>query len=208
MIEKIDLKKIERKVYLTYHQDGIWDIFIGMAFLSVGILVAVNLTSFVGIYPAVIAGMILFLIKAKKSFTQSRLGHIEPSDKWRIKEKKNLMILQIVGFLSVVAGIINFVAFSGRADWQISIRDLGLIPFGVVCSTIIFIVGSLLGMKRFLFYAVLILGFFIVGHYADTPFYAYFILLGLIITICGIIVLVRFIRRYPRPERAVIDDRE
>ena len=206
MAEIIDLKKIERRAYLTYHKDGIWDIFMGMSFLSVGILKYLNLTSFVGIYPAIIVCLIPLLIKAKKSFTQSRTGFIEPSSRWRIKEKKNLIIFSIVGFLSAIAGLFNFMAFGGNANWQTLIRDLGLIPFGIVISIITFIVGALLGIKRFLIYAFIIMGVFIAGHYSGTPIHVYFILLGVIISLTGLVVLIWFIRKYPKAEGGIPDE--
>ncbi|MCP4581794.1 MAG: hypothetical protein GY839_09250 [candidate division Zixibacteria bacterium] len=197
-MSNINLKKIERKAYLTYYQDGIWDIAMGLGFLIIGIMVAFELASFVAIFAAVIAAMVSTLFKGKMSFTRSRIGQVEPSVSWKAKEKRQLKLLQIVGFISVVAGIFNFIAFTGHADWQTMIRNLGLIPFGMVLSSIIFIVGALLGMKRFMIYAVLILGMFIYGHYMGIPFFEYVILLGLIITISGVTVLVRFLRKYPK----------
>ena len=34
MAEEIDLKELEKKVYRSTFQDGIWDIFVGMIFLA------------------------------------------------------------------------------------------------------------------------------------------------------------------------------
>ena len=198
MNHSLDMKKIERLAYLKYHQDGIWDILIGLGFLGVGVLIAAGLSSYVGVYPAIIAAFIPSLIKAKKSFTQSRLGYIQPSASRRTKEKRQLMLLQIAGFLSLAAGIFNFVAFTGHTDWQTMVRNLGLIPLGMVLSATVFIVGSILAMKRFMVYGILILGFFIFGHFYGIPFPEYFALLGLIISISGTITLIRFLRKYPK----------
>ena len=38
MAERVDLRSLERKAYLTYHQDGIVDIFIGLAIAVFGAL--------------------------------------------------------------------------------------------------------------------------------------------------------------------------
>ena len=39
MVNKIDLKEIERKAYLSYHQDGLLDIFIGMFIFAFGLYI-------------------------------------------------------------------------------------------------------------------------------------------------------------------------
>ena len=56
MSEKIDLKEIERKVYLAYHRDGIWDIFWGIAFVGLGISMIYNQVVFMAIIPAGLTG--------------------------------------------------------------------------------------------------------------------------------------------------------
>jgi len=29
MSESLDIKKLERKAFVSYHQDGLWDLFVG-----------------------------------------------------------------------------------------------------------------------------------------------------------------------------------
>ena len=42
MSDKINLKEIEKKVYLSYHQDGLLDLFLGMAIIFFGIGMATD----------------------------------------------------------------------------------------------------------------------------------------------------------------------
>jgi hypothetical protein len=58
MVEDINLKEIQRKVYLTFFQDGLWDIFLGLFILAWGLSILTETAylpgvSFLGIYFAI-----------------------------------------------------------------------------------------------------------------------------------------------------------
>jgi hypothetical protein len=103
----------------------------------------------------------------------------------------------------MILGIITFYAYTGNSEWQISIRNLGMIPFGFVLSLILGAVGLLFQMKRFVVYAVLILAAFIAGQLTKSDLPALFILLGIIFLVSGLVMLIRFLRKYPKPKGQV-----
>jgi hypothetical protein len=195
MSTELNLDKIEKKVYLSYHQDGLWDIFLGIFFFATGILWVFDQVVFAGIVPAV---MLPSAINIKKSFAQSRLGYAKFSPERKAKEKKGVAGLVMVFTLTAIAGAVCFLAFTdtgGMLDW---IKDLGLIPFGATLAFVTGAIGLMFGIRRLLLYALLILAVFVAGHMFNSDPPVYFLFLGLIFLIVGIVMLIQFMRKYPR----------
>jgi hypothetical protein len=199
MEQNVNLEKIERKAYLSYHQDGLWDIFLGIFFSGIGILMFFNMIYLMG----ALAALLPVAIIIKKWFATSRLGFIKFAPQRQAQEKKSRAKLTIILSLTVILGLVNFMAFSGRAEWQTFIRNLGIIPFGFVLSLVLGAVGLFFEIKRFIVYAGLILAVFIVGHLTNTYPPTYFILPGIIFLIVGLIMLVKFLHKYPRLKKEV-----
>jgi len=193
--QQLDLKKIERKAYLAYHQDGVWDILAGVAFIGFGLAMYFDQAYFMGIIPAVLIPIVPGI---KKAFTRPRLGYARFSPERTEREKKSNYRLQILLTITMIAGLVVFWAFTGRAEWQNWIRSLGMLPFGIVVSVVIGAVGIMYGITRVIIYGALILIFFIAGHYANSEPPAYFILPGIIFLISGLVMMIRFMRKYPR----------
>ncbi|MGB2696367.1 MAG: hypothetical protein WBD28_00745 [Candidatus Zixiibacteriota bacterium] len=200
MKQDINLKEIERKAYLSYHQDGLWDIFLSIFFLGIGILMFFNTVYMMG---ALIAALVPGAIIIKKWFATSRLGYVKFAPQRKTQEKKGRAKLTIILSLTVILGLVNFMAFSGKAEWQTFIRNLGIIPFGFVLSLVLGAVGLLFEIKRFMVYAGLILAVFIAGHLTKSDPPALFILLGIIFLVVGLVMLIRFLQKYPKPKGQV-----
>jgi len=196
MTSELDLKSIEKRAYLAYHQDGIWDIFLGLFFLSTGIFMFYDMAYLMGGMPVVLYFAAFGL---KKSFTQSRLGYVKFSKERQVKEKQGRLKLSILLTITMLLGIVAFYAYMGDADWQIWIRSLGLVSFGFVVALVFGAVAVLFEIWRFLFYALVILALFIAGHLLNSAPAAYFLSCGIIIFIIGLALLIRFMRKYPKP---------
>jgi len=199
MLDKINLKEIERKAYLSYHQDGLWDIFLGIFFLGMGFLMFFNAIYLMGALAALLPVSIII----KKWFATSRLGYVKFAPKRQAQEKKSRAKLTIILTFTAILGLVNFMAFFGKAEWQTFIRNLGIIPFGFVLSLVLGAIGLFIEIKRFVFYAGLILAVFIAGHLTNTYPPTYFILPGIVFLIVGLIMLIRFLHKYPRLKKEV-----
>ena len=77
MTQNINLKDIEKKVYMSYHQDGILDISLGLLILLFGIAMYTHLTPFVGLIPILVMGVGYL---AKKFVTIPRMGYVNFSN--------------------------------------------------------------------------------------------------------------------------------
>lgn len=196
MSQEIDLKRIERKGYLSFYQDGIWDLFIGLSFIGMAVGVFYNYPGITAIIPAL---ALVIVPGLKKLITLPRLGYVKLSPAREVKIRKNISSLVLLLTLTAVLGGIVFFAYTGNSGWQRWIKSLALLPFGAVLSLIAGAVGFLYGIKRVLIYAVLILVIFIIGHILELRPTFHFSVIGITMTLVGLAMLIRFISKYPRP---------
>jgi len=90
-----DLKQLENKLVMSYFQDGIVDLLIGMMFILDGVLMLTNNTQFVGI-------VIIFTIliaPIKKKLIIPRVGFVKFRVTREQKIKKSLFVIMIGGIL-------------------------------------------------------------------------------------------------------------
>jgi len=191
----VDPQQIERRAYMAYHRDGLWDIFLGLIFIIYGIMIQVDQAAYMAIWFVILLPAI---VKYKKSFTQKRLGYARFSEKREQKEKKNRVALTILLSFTLALGIIAFYAFTGDAGWQRWLRSLRLLPFGGVVTLIVAALGLLYGMYRLVLYAGIILAVFLAGHLFNADPAACFLLPGAVFLVVGLILMIRFMKKYPR----------
>jgi Na+/phosphate symporter len=97
--------------------------------------------------------------------------------------------------------LVSFWAFTGKADWQLFVQDLGLMPFGCVIALVVGTCGIVFGIYRFVAYGLLIAICFILGHNFGTEIAAIFIFPGALFFIIGVVMLIVFLRKYPKRPR-------
>ncbi|MEW5922433.1 MAG: hypothetical protein AB1746_00445 [Candidatus Zixiibacteriota bacterium] len=202
MNQQIDVKKLERKTYLQYHGDGLWDIFLSMFFLAFAASMLTDVAYMMGVWPAI---FIPSIIKIKKDFAEKRMGYVKFSPEREAKEKSGKIKMTMIFTLTVIMGLVAFWAFMGEADWQLTIRELKFIPFGFVLFISLAAAGAFFEIWRFIWYGVLVLATVVAGHYMNTDLPFIFIFNGVIFLIIGLVMLIRFVRKYPRIDREAAD---
>ena len=70
---RINLKEIERRAYLSYHGDGLADILVGLCLFIVSLYTYVEMVLLAGSMVAVMAPMYMTM---KKKYTVSRIGQV------------------------------------------------------------------------------------------------------------------------------------
>jgi len=195
------LKEIEKKTYMSYHQDGLIDIFVGVYILLFGSgILLKSVTDFTtwfvipAIFPAI---MVPIWISAKKQITMPRIGYV----KFRSGGANKLTVI-FIGLL--VAGLGVFMAFtfaSTTQAWASALRDLmvsySMIIIGIGAATISSLFAYTMGLKRLYAYGLLTLVLFLTGHFITIPFEYLLLTIGLAIIINGFVLLMQFIRKYP-----------
>ena len=118
MTEKIDLKAIEKKAYRSFFMDGIWDIFIGMIFLNLGIgPLFILLFNFPDIWNTIIISLgwnifaFLIFYFGKKYITIPRIGFVKFGQKREAKRIKLKVFLLGVFIINLFLFILRFLCF-------------------------------------------------------------------------------------------------
>lgn len=210
--EKIDLKEIERRAYLSYHQDGLVDIFIGLAFLVFGapILYDAGMVAVGGIPPpyitAAVGGIIavvpVMYAAVKKLVTIPRLGYVKFASQRRRKTRNVVLFLVVAGVLGNVAGVFAMI----YRPFVIFLVENYMIVIGVVGGAIFSLAAYLSEIKRFYAYGAINLIAFASSRLLHAGLYQPMILLGAVITFSGAFLLYRFLRKYPKRTGEMLDD--
>ena len=213
MSKKNSLRAIEKKTYMSYHQDGLLDIFIGIYVLLFGLGISLmTLTDFStwfiipAIFPAI---MIPIWISAKKRITMPRIGYVN----FGVRGVNKIMAI-FIGLM--VAGLGVFMVFGLGASmgegWALTLRDFfisnSMLIIGIGAVSVSSLFGYTMGLKRLYGYGLLIFVLFFTGHFITIPFEYILLAIGFIITISGFVLLMQFIRKYPLPQGDKINVQE
>ena len=208
MSESIDLKALEKKAYRSVFNDGLWDLFIGLIILTMGLSnlfgIILNLPELWNIIiPSLVGNIIAFLVfyLGKKFITIPRIGFVKFGPKRKSKQLKLKRFL----FIVLIANIILFILpFTGMLEYtQIEPLILSLI-LGIGMFTFPFcVIAYFLDFTRLYYYAFLAgLGLFltrllapIVGTTLNTILT--FGIIGGVIVVIGLYYFIRFLKKYP-----------
>jgi hypothetical protein len=204
-----NLKEIERKAYMSYHQDGLLDIFAGLFVLGYGFGIYIDIVwefGFGTIMPAILFATVLPIwIVAKRKITVPRIGFINFGTRGA-----NKLYALFLG--TMVAGLFAFFAFtlassqSGLRQWHDLIFQNGMLILGIGSLAVCTIFGYSMGLKRLYAYGLLAMITLVIGHFTGI-FIAYILMtLGTAVTIVGLALLIDFVRKYPlQGEKAIAE---
>jgi hypothetical protein len=200
MTDEPNLKEIERKAYISYHQDGLLDIFAGLYILGFGLGIFMQIIwdlSFGIIIPAILVTTVLPIwIAAKRKITMPRIGFVNFGTRGVNK-------LTAVFLGTMVAGLFAFFAFTfaisqrGLRQWLDLIVQNGMLVVGLGSLSVCALFGYTMGLKRLYAYGLLAAISLVIGHFMGI-FFGYIIMaLGTAVMVAGFVLLTNFVRKYP-----------
>jgi len=204
MTQNLNLKDIEKKVYMSYHQNGILDISLGLLILLFGIAMYIHLIAFVSLIPILVMG-IGYL--AKKFITIPRISYVNFSNARKAKEIRKMsfwLVLGIVVFGAVLIGLTKRNILPGLDS---VLQAYPLLALAVIFSLLIITAALMFGSDHLYYYPALVLIVLVPCQsiYASEPHRVIFV--GALILLCGLLIFIRFLHRYPLPEKEVYDVR-
>jgi hypothetical protein len=196
-MDKINLKKLERRAYLSYHQDGILDLFIGYNVLLFGLWILADMAYLAGAFAAISTPI---YAQAKKQITVPRLGYVKFAPSRTAKTKKTMLLLVIAGVLAFIPGVLLFITTeSGILSPIQLLLEYGMIVIGVAGMVLLAVVAYISEIRRLYAYSALFFAIFTGGYFLSIPFFYHLMTLGAIIMLSGVYLLIRFLREYPLP---------
>ena len=204
MTQNINLKDIEKKIYMSYHQDGILDISLGLLILLFGIAMYTHLIAFVGLIPILVMGVGYL---AKKFVTIPRIGFVNFSDARKAKERRKIYFWLVLGIVVLGAVLVVLAKRNILPGLDSVLQAYPLLALTVIFSLLIITAALMSATDHLYAYAALVFVVLIPCQslYASEPHRVIFT--GALILLCGLLIFIRFLHKYPLPEKEVYDVR-
>ena len=194
MTQNQDIKRLAKKTYMSYHQDGLVDLLVGWVITAFAAMMAFDQSAFLflGWLP------ITLYVPLKNRITLPRFGYVK-FDSEHGGQGRMVTAFLVMGLLSFFVLGILFFLLTGESppsfvQW---IREYTIIFYGAVGAFSFVMAGIITGIRRFYVYMLLALFLTITGQILETREFLPILLLGAGILISGIVHLLRFIRKYP-----------
>jgi len=197
MKPELTLEQMERGAWLRIFEDGIWDIALGL------LLVAFGLSVITGMTAAVMGSVVIGLASVagvKKAITEPRIGRV------RFRGRRGRRLGNVTWLLAAlsIAGVLVFLFITWTAQgaapvWALAIRDHFLIVIALIWGGAVAFGGWLLNLPRFYMHGLIISSALTGSDLADGYSLGVALLAcGGLIVLFGLVLLIRFVRRYPR----------
>jgi hypothetical protein len=196
MSYELDMKEIERQVYLSYSEDGLVDIAIGSMIMAWGIMLLAEPSGLIALLG--VLGMGIWYL-GKRFITIPRIGTVQPGPKIERRLTNLAIFLVILGVIAFLGILVS------RAFGSLFITDHPLGILGLVIAAGVALLAYLLNTTRIYIYAAILFvafagGEILAGTVTSFDAFAMSVIAGgVLILLSGLIVLLRFVRKYPYP---------
>jgi hypothetical protein len=202
---QLNLKEIERKAFRSTYQDGLWDIYLGLVVITMAIFIyrPAKGYSVMNILIALLTITLSYGVfwAGKKYITIRRMGQVT-FGKMRKRKNTTLAIILAV-FVLILVGLVVLTALGWADPVTISSFINERVKGLVIVATIgAFIVGaSMIVCANFMdfprgYYIAILMGVAVFLMITlNQPIYP--IILGGLISIPGLVLFIRFLRKYP-----------
>ncbi len=209
MTEEPNLREIEKKAYMSYHQDGLLDIFAGLYILGfgLGIYMTIMWEFFFGvIIPGIlIAAVLPIWIAAKRKITMPRIGFVNFGIRGATKITAIFIGMMVAGLGAF--SVFTLATFQGESrQWLDLIFQNGMVIVGFGSLAVCILFGYSMGLRRLYAYGLLAMIALVVGHFMGIFFAYILIALGIMVIAAGVALLLSFVNKYPlQGDKAIVD---
>ena len=197
MVPDVNLKQIQRRVYMSYFQDGLWDILLGYFILSWGLMVLLDMVALGG--GLFVSGYFL-VWGLKRRFTYPRVGQAKISE-----ERRQNIKMVILGVVVLLAGLAVLpIFFQGDPpDW---LREYIMFLFGCMLALVVSIIAYWWKISRWYAYAALMVIGVAFHQWLGASLPLSFIVPGAIVMVFGLVILGRFLLSNPIPPKGEVNN--
>ena len=203
MTQEIDLKELEKKAYRDSQQDGLMEVMMGLILITFGGFFYSPIFAFY-ILLIVFSGKIVEFVRRRHTYP--RIGFV----KFHRENPKDALTGVLLFEFAVIVIIFTLISISGDvADYSRWVNWAPLF-FGMILVGPFAHAASRSGSVRYYGYAILsvILGlFFSLIEFGSgfTGLILYLVLIGGFLVLGGLVIFIRFLRKYPLPEKETHD---
>lgn len=186
---------VERKIFRTFWDDGLIDTVVGAGILLIGIAWRLDLALATVVVPLLLLPVWMF---ARGRISIPRAGFVRFSKDHGERTHRVTVILGLVGYGVLAAFGAAYLYFVSTAvDMQLPEAVLISVPTASV-AIIVLLSRFLFGMpNRAIVYGLLIFVVAVIGGWLNMQPGTQFVVAGACMTVSGVTMLLRFIRRHP-----------
>ena len=198
LAETINTKEIERKAYLSYHKDGVIDIYLGFAIIMLSFFfIEAEFNTMIGSMGGTFVLFPILYRESKKNFTFPRLGYVKFSEK---KGRSRNSMLMLVGLLSLstLLGLWTFLlGAKGNFFWIETIISQWHWFTAFLSAGLFLLFGYITDINRLYYYGFLSFILFSVVRFVPVKSFWFILTLGALMIASGLVLLQKFVRMYP-----------
>jgi hypothetical protein len=214
MSTQLNLKEIERKAFRSTYQDGLWDLYYGLIVVCVSIFVyrpadGYSLRNIVLAMSAILLAYGLFWA-GKKFITLPRMGQVRFGAARKQKATTLAIILGLV--ILIQAGVVGLTTLAwvnpevgAKVNDFFKARDIMDLVVAAIASLFIgpsmILIAYFSDFPRGYYIAVMMSLAVFLMIYLNQPVYP--IIIGGLIVLPGLVLFVRFLKKYPLPREQV-----
>lgn len=204
MAEDANLKKLEKNAYLSYHNDGLIDIFTGLYAILYGVIFFTEPAAYFFFLGFIVVAVPIY-IWVKNKVTVPRMGFVKfkPERQARIQLFQGVIFFIVLLAVIVTMAIWALTAFKMMPAWLIGfLEQYYMVYYGLILAVIVLVGAYLTEIKRLYVYALVVFITFIGLHFIDVPqkLGLGLMIAGTVILLSGIVTLLLFLKNYPEPK--------
>lgn len=186
------------ETFMTYYEDGLFDLFFGLGLILYGIVIEV-LPSLVGITFVLLYPILLAL---KQAITKPRVRPEEVTP--ATVRSRNMAMFAVLGLVFLLGLVFFELSFWDRPPWLIDwLRQNTPMTITALAALVFVIWGYKSGVTRLYAYAALFVITYLVSQWITLTLPIYLIVLGSGITLTGLWVTAQFVRSHPKRNEAM-----
>lgn len=195
MSDKINLRELERRAYLSYHEDGILDVIIGFGLITAALWVLADMPWLIGSWIPI---MTPIYIEIKKKVTVPRLGQVEFSEQRKGKTRKTMFALVVFNMILFAAGFYVWMAMDigGKPQWLLDLLSNYMVITGALGAIISWVVAYITDLRRFYGYGLMNLIIFTLVGNMGVHISVSLVAVGAGVTLYGLYLFSNFRKKY------------
>jgi hypothetical protein len=206
MNNQISLKEAEQKVFVSFFQDGLVDIFLGFFFTQ--FVIALYLSESLGdfwssaVFIPILGLVFIVLWLVRKYVVKPRVGEVK-FGQWRVKRLMRFNVIMLIVLTgSAIMAALSAAMFDILPEWM----HLAPLSFSIILLVGFSIAGYYLNYTLFYVYGVMLAAAPLVGEWLWTnmnvPHHGFPVTFGFsagVLILAGLVQLIRFLHENPLP---------
>jgi len=193
------LREIEKKMWLRTFEHGMWDIGIGSLFMMFGLSI---LTSFPALSAIWVAGLFPGFREIGRKLVVPRIGHVHFRERRKRASGRLTGVLTATAVMGMVTLLFTAWVSKGVAPaWAQWVREHFVVFIGLIWGGALTVTGWLVDFPRLYAYGALMFVSLLITDFVQGYHLGFSLtIVGALMLLTGIILLIRFLRRYPKQE--------